>query len=99
MASICRDQITPTTVMVATATPTPVVPATTTRETGTGFTTGQSILLYSPGLVIMIVLLVDLKALSHQVGPPTPLTTTTTRTPAPPTTREGRSDGKIVFIL
>ena len=89
----CRDPTTPTTVMEATATPTRVGRATTTRATVTGSTAGQSVLLCSAGLVLMIVL-VDPKALSLLVGPRTPPTTTTTREPAPPPTREGRSDAQ-----
>ena len=44
--------------------------------------------------MILIVVPVVLKAPSHPGGLPTPLTTTTTREPAPPTTKEGSSDAQ-----
>ena len=84
--------------MEATATPTPVGPATTTPGVGTGSTTGQSIILCS-AVDVTIDVLVDPREPRPLEGLPTAPTTTTTRDTAPPATRAtgGSNDARQWF--
>ena len=81
------------------ATPIPVAPGTTTPGVVTGSTTGQSVqFLYFSNHACNDFCSVDLRAPSPLEAPRTPPTTTTTREPAPPTTREARIEARQCFL-